>query len=147
VPNAAIAQVVPTRFFHFRIRHGRGARVASIRFGLLLAVFVALAGCGSKISEANYYRVQYGMTEDEVEDLLGPAHAESIVPAETTAPVPASHPATTSPAARKVKSWTRGGLVIRVTFDDGVVTGRSAGGIPAEAVPHPPATRAVAPAA
>lgn len=96
----------------------------------LLIVLLLLGGCGSKISDANYYRVQYGMTEEEVEDLLGPAHRE-------TAALPSTAPATGS--VHKVKSWTRGGLTIRVEFDDGLVSGRSADGIPAEAPPPNPA--------
>ena len=88
--------------------------------GLLLLLLAAtICGCGSKISEVNYYRVQYGMTEKEVEDLLGPAHAES--PGQS--------------AGTKVKSWTREALTLRVEFRDGVVVGRSADGIPAEARP------------
>ena len=60
-----------------------------------------LCGCGSKISEANYYRVQYGMTEDDVEDLLGPAHERSTVAVAATAPG-----VTTRPVERVQKSWT-----------------------------------------
>ena len=88
---------------------------------LLLLVGTLLCGCGSKISEANYYRVQYGMTEDDVEDLLGPPHEVGELPS------------TTQPVMRKVQSWKRGGLVIRVTFEQGVVVARSAEGIAAEA--------------
>ena len=87
-----------------------------------------LAGCGSKITDANYYRVQHGMTEKEVEDLLGPAHSETVEG-------PTSRPAATQPVTTKVKTWTRGELTIRVVFEDGVVVRRSADGIPAEAAP------------
>lgn len=101
---------------------------------LLILLATTLGGCGSKISEANYYRVQYGMTEKAVEDLLGPAHAESPGSLATTEP-------TTQPAERKIKSWSRGGLTLRVEFANGQVVGRSAVGIPAESVAA--ATRAV----
>ena len=101
---------------------------------LALSLCITPAGCGSKISKANYYRVQYGMTEEEVEDLLGPAHAESA------APVPVTQAATTAPVAGKTKSWSRDGLVIRVTFRDGIVVARSAEGIAAESAEFHPAT-------
>jgi hypothetical protein len=97
-----------------------------------------LAGCGSKISEANYYRVQHGMSEDAVEDLLGPAHEET-----SQRPATAATTATTTssqPASRKLKVWKRGGLAIRVTFDDGKVVSRSAEGIATEEMA--PVTRA-----
>jgi hypothetical protein len=102
----------------------RGRQILSL---LIVALVPLFAGCGSKISEANYYRVQHGMTEDEVEDLLGPAHQERGVVAPATA-------SATQPASDvKSKSWRRGGLTIHVLFENGVVTGRSAEGIPAEA--------------
>ena len=93
----------------------------------LLATLAPVVGCGSKISEANYYRVQHGMTESEVEDLLGPAHDEQVHTAAATTTA-----ATTRPSADKIKSWTRGALTISVVFRDGVVVERSAKGIPAE---------------
>lgn len=88
---------------------------------LTLAALCPLAGCGSKISKANYYRVHYGMDEEEVEDVLGPAHRESAGTPTTSA---SSQPA----PAVKVKSWTRDGLTIHVRFEDGVVTARWADG-------------------
>ena len=96
---------------------------------LTLALLLSLGGCGSKISEANYYRVHHGMSEDDVEDVLGPAHRESAV-----APVAPAATASSQPAPlAKVKSWTRGGLTIHVRFEDGVVTSRTAEGPAAEA--------------
>ena len=105
----------------------------SIRFSLApLLIALALGGCGSKISEANYYRVQYGMSEEDVDDLLGPPREETAV-----APPPAAtSPTTTRAVAQKVKTWAYGGLTIRVEFEDGVVVGRSSDGIAGE----PPAT-------
>ena len=85
-----------------------------------------LAGCGSKINEANYYRVHYGMDEEQVEDVLGPAHQESTVPATTSASTRPAPPA-------RIKSWTRDGLTILVRFEDGVVTWRWAEGPRGEA--------------
>ena len=91
---------------------------------------LTLAGCGSKISEANYYRVQHGMSEDAVEDLLGPAHEESTQGATTTT---TTAPTTSSQSPpRKIKVWKREGLTIRVTFEDGKVVSRSAEGIASE---------------
>lgn len=97
-----------------------------------------LAGCGSKVSEANYYKVSYGMDEAAVDDLLGPAHAQS----------PEAQPAATSPSTarapgRKTKTWSRGPLTFSVVFEDGKVVARSAEGIPFEGSQRrPPATRA-----
>lgn len=89
---------------------------------LVLATLLP-CGCGSKISQANYYRVQYGMTEEDVEDLLGPPHEVR------------ERPTATQPVVQKVQTWKRGGLVIRVVFEQGVVVGRSAEGIAAETAP------------
>lgn len=106
-----------------------------------LAAVVAplLCGCGSKVSEANYYKIQHGMTEDAVEDLLGPHHAEESQPVTSAATAssgpattPATAPATTRAVQRKVKTWSRGPLSMRVVFVDGKVVARSAEGIPFE---------------
>ena len=110
----------------------------------LLAIALTLGGCGSKISEANYFRVQYGMDEEEIEDLLGPAHQESVEP-RPAGDAPTSGPASTRPIGRKVKTWSRDGITIRVVFDDGLVTARSAEGIAAEPPASLPASRAASP--
>jgi hypothetical protein len=128
------------------------ARLALTRLlvaGVLAAGAAApCAGCGSKISEANYFKVHHGMTEEDVDELLGPAHAEEVSaavidattrramkPAEASTTSPATAPVTTRAVARKVKSWTRDGLTIRVVFEDGLVVWRSAVGLPLEEVP------------
>jgi hypothetical protein len=128
----------------------------------MLTVGLVAGGCGSKISEANYFRVKYGMSEEEVEELLGPAHAEASEPlppesvprprpsipprSDATRPAhagPASTRPATRPALRKVKTWSREGMTIQVTFEHGFVTARSAEGIAADPPATAPATRAV----
>ena len=100
----------------------------SLRPFLVIVLFGALAGgCGSKVSEANYYRVQHGMTEEDVDDLLGPSKEDLATPAAPT----------TQSTARKIKTWTRGRLTIRVAFENGVVVSRSADGIAFEGDSRP----------
>lgn len=105
---------------------GLFARRAPLAQVIALAV-VLLAGCGSKISEANYYRVQNGMTEEAVDELLGPPHRQGVEtePArEAAAASPTTSPADARPPERTVKTWTRDALVISVVFQDGKVIGR-----------------------
>jgi hypothetical protein len=92
-----------------------------------------LAGCGSKISEANYYRVQNGMSEEAVDDLLGPPHRQGVETEaawEVAATAPATVPAMVPPAAaaptaaRTVKTWVRDALEISVVFENGKVVDR-----------------------
>ena len=127
---------------------------------LVLIGLLPTLGCGSKISKANYYRVHYGMSEEDVEDVLGPPHEVTPLPADApaeaatdvaadvppdpraersaAATTPASAPAdapsagSTRPVERKLLAWSRDGIVLRVTFTNGVVTARSAEGIAAE---------------
>ena len=101
-------------------RHVRPA-LALAMLALLLA---GTPGCGSKISEANYYKVHYGMSEEDVEEVLGPAHTESTPP----------------DAMGKVRTWSRGPLTIRVRFDHGKVVSRTVQGIASE-TEVPPSTQ------
>ena len=116
------------------------------------ALWSAVGGCGSKISRANYYRVHHGMTEDEVEDVLGPPHEVATLPADISAEAAANASdggaaPSTRPVERKQLTWSRDGVVLRVILTDGVVTARSAEGIPAEAPPVPAAAQRHASAA
>ena len=111
--------------------------IRSVTFSTVVALL--LCGCGSKVSEANYYKVHHGMTEEAVEDLLGPHHAEEPQPAMAAATAsttretaPATPPSSTEVVQRKVKTWSRGRLSMRVVFVDGRVVARSAVGIPFE---------------
>jgi hypothetical protein len=42
-----------------------------IALGLLAGVALLLAGCGSKVTQENYEKIQTGMTEQEVTEILG----------------------------------------------------------------------------
>ena len=103
-------------------------------FVFAVGLLSASAGCGSKISQANYYRVHYGMTEDEVEDVLGPPHEVTMLPPgpRTQASGGQAVPPSTRTVERKQLTWSREGIVLRIVLTDGVVTARSADGIPAE---------------
>lgn len=93
---------------------------------VLCLVLLPLGGCGSKISEANYYKVALGMSEEAVEDLLGPGREER--------PAAAAMPAL--PPGAKLKVWRRDRLKIRVVFVKGEVADRTAEGIPHENRPR-----------
>jgi len=71
------------------------------------ALALALAGCGSKINEENFARIEDGMTEQQVIDLLG-------TPTETS-----SMGALGMSGAAAV--WTDGGARISVQFVNGKV--------------------------
>ena len=108
--------------------HKSLTRAAPVTRVIALAV-VLLTGCGSKISEANYYRVQNGMTEEAVDELLGPPHRQGVdtEPAwEVAATAPATSPATAPArsAGRTVKTWVRDALEISVVFENGKVVDR-----------------------
>ena len=114
-----------------------------------LLVLAPLCGCGSKISEANYYKVTYGMSEEAVEDLLGPPHEEAHEEArEKFGTAATSARAGGTDADVRVKTWSHGPLVIRVRFENGKVAGRGAEGIPKESpmLLAKPATAAAEPA-
>jgi hypothetical protein len=104
-------------------RHATLVRVApSVLIG---ALAVALTGCGGKVSQSNFDKVTVGMTQAEVEAILGPGTPKS------TAATPglalggvaiASHSA-------KVLQWTDGSKTIVVSFVDDKVTTKTASGL------------------
>src|SRR5215212_4450265 len=90
----------------------------------LACVFVTLlllgtsAGCGSKVSESNYYRVLYGMSEEAVEEVLGPARSD-LPPSDVSQVAPTQAAADETPRGDlKVKLWSHGRLSIRVWFEN-----------------------------
>lgn len=57
---------------------GRAAK-AVLLLAVAAIIWVGLSGCGSKINQDNFNRIQVGMTYDEVKAILGPATESSSV--------------------------------------------------------------------
>ena len=82
----------------------------------LFAALVLLTGCGSRVNEANYYKVGAGAPEEKVEEWLGPG-------------LPAEVPASISGRDVKAKRWEAGELKITILFENGRVIARRAEGL------------------
>jgi len=96
----------------------------------LLAITVALAACGqSKLTMANYEKVATGMSQQDVEAILGPGKEQ----ASTAVAVPGASgggvtvPSTTTSA--KVLSWQEGRKIVSVTFVNGKVMSKTQFGL------------------
>ena len=99
----------------------------------LAAACVVLAACGGKVNQANYAKVNTGMSQAEVEAILGPGTEQGsssvAVPAMPNVPgVPAATgtPALGAPGttvSTKVLTWRDGTKMISVTMmNDKVVS-------------------------
>jgi hypothetical protein len=97
------------------------------------AACVALAACGGKINQTNYTKINTGMSQAEVEAILGPGTEQGsssvAVPAMPSVPgVPAATgtPALGAPGttvSTKVLTWRDGNKMISVTMmNDKVVS-------------------------
>ena len=87
---------------------------------LALGLAVAVAGCASKISKANFERIKPDMTEKEVEKLLGqPARIEERDP---------KGPPEADRDDRMV-IWQDGSRVITIGFRDGKVVSMGCDGL------------------
>jgi hypothetical protein len=75
-----------------------------------------LAGCGSKINEANYYRIGVGTSEEKAEEWLGPGRHVDAPPVSPGREV-------------KAKRWQAGDLQITLLFENGKVIARKAEGL------------------
>ncbi len=85
------------------------------RVPLLLALLL-LTGCGSRVNEANYYKVGAGTPEEKVDEWLGPSR-------------PAEVPALVGRRDVKARYWEAGALKITLLFENGHVIGRKAEGL------------------
>lgn len=90
--------------------------VSMVLLGLVLAV---LPGCGSKVSKSNYDKIKNGMTQAEVESILG----EGKEQASSAVSVPGMS------ASAKGIVWEDGGKIISVSFMNGKVVGKSQAGL------------------
>ena len=89
--------------------------VTAALVGLMVAV---LGGCGSKVSRSNLDKVVNGMTVTQVEDILGKGAVESTGTSIGGLAL-----------SGEVRIWQDGDKIIKVTFKDGKVTGKSSEGL------------------
>jgi hypothetical protein len=106
----------------------------AIRVGVLmlaLGLCLGLSGCGGgKITKANADKINTGMSEKEVADILGPPTDSAEVklpemPGGLGGDVPGMPK---MPAGAKNSVWKDGNKVITVTFLDGKVTAKVSSG-------------------
>jgi hypothetical protein len=88
--------------------------------GMLLFVGLSLActgiaGCGSKVSKGNYDKIDNGMTQQQVEDILGPGTATQSLDV--------------AGLGAKNLQWKDGDKTINVTFMNGKVTLKQQAGL------------------
>jgi hypothetical protein len=100
----------------------------------MAAVCVFTAGCGSRISKSNYDKIKDGMTEAEVEGLLGKGEEQSAASLNIPGPsvgIPGVGGISFKgiSASVKVVKWQAGSQEITVTFSDGKVAGREQTGL------------------
>ena len=73
---------------------------------VILALVLLIAGCGSRISQHNYDKIKDGMTQQQVEAILGAASIQSSDP--SSLPVMPAGPASGASASVKVLTWQEG---------------------------------------
>jgi hypothetical protein len=104
------------------------------RLGVLMlahGLCLGLCGCGGgKITKANADKINTGMSEKEVTDILGPPtdSAEVKIPEMPGLPGGEVPGIPKMPAGAKNSVWKDGNKVITVTFLDGKVTAKVASG-------------------
>jgi hypothetical protein len=88
-----------------------------------------VTGCGSKISQSNYDKVQSGMTQDQVEAILGPGKEQGSssvnVPGMSVGGVSVAGVSTSA----KVLMWQDGTKIITITFQDEKVAAKAQNGL------------------
>jgi len=96
---------------------------------MFLGLTIFITGCGSDVTQSNYDKVQTGMTQDQVEGILGKGEeqASSAVSVPGMSAGGVSVPGMSTSA--KVVSWQDGSKMITVTFQDGEVIGKAQNGL------------------
>lgn len=100
----------------------------------LLLCFLLVAGCGGRLTRANYDRIQNGMTLQEVEAFMGKGNEEASsqidIPTQSFS-VPGIGSATVGgvSTSSKVVSWRDGVKLITLTFSNGKVVSKLQAGL------------------
>jgi len=96
---------------------------------LALLAALLLAGCGSAVSLDNFNKIQVGMTQQQVEAIIGPgkeqASSSVTVPGMSAGGVSVSGMSMSA----KVLAWQDGSRVITITLQDGKVIGKAQSGL------------------
>ena len=110
------------------------------RIGGALALAMSalvLVACAGKVNQDNYNKVEVGMTQPQVEAILGPgteqASTSVAMPAMPSMPAVPGAPVTTAAPAKnvttKVLVWRSGGRMISVTMVDDKVFAKTQVGL------------------
>jgi hypothetical protein len=103
-----------------------GLRFVAVLF--LTALTLSLSGCGgSKITKGNYDKITKGMTEAEVEAIIGKGEVKAS--ASFDGPKTQSNPPPGLPTSSKAIFWKSGGSEIVIWFQDGKVIGTDQKGL------------------
>jgi hypothetical protein len=100
----------------------------------LLAFVVLAAGCGSRVTQANYDKIKVGMTEKEVVAILGPgkeAHSSGFDLGKKTVELPGGMKFDMSGLSfsGKIMKWEDDKRAIFVTFVNGEVKLKTQNGL------------------
>lgn len=110
-------------------------RLVAIGRMFIVVLFCLLAvGCGGKLSIGNYEKIKEGMTESEVQAILGigeeQASSSINIPGQSIS-VPGGGNVSIKgmSSSAKVVKWESGGKVITITFSDGKVMAKAQFGL------------------
>ena len=99
-----------------------------------VAVLWAVAGCllvggcgGSKVNKSNFDKISMGMSEADVEGVLGKGQEQAG--AAINMPGMGNIGIQGMPTSAKTKTWTDGNRVITIVFLDGKVAGKTQAGL------------------
>ncbi len=92
---------------------------------LFAALAVSAVGCGSKVDQSNYDKVSTGMTQDQVEGILGTGKEQTAM---ATPGVSVGNMSVPGMSAKTVM-WQDGSKSITVVFKDGKVFTKAQSGL------------------
>jgi hypothetical protein len=94
------------------------------------AVCLSLTSCASsKVNKTNFEKISSGMTEEEVEAILGKGDEQAEINMPNMGINMPNMGGSGIGRAMKVKTWQEGSKSINITFKDGKVLGKIASGL------------------
>ena len=104
-------------------------RVTSIRLLAVLCVCTMLCGCGGNINKANYDKIKDGMSEKEVEAILGPGEEQSSIGANMPGVSAGGVSVPGVSMSGKNKVWKEGTKIITIMFMNDKMTMKAQTGL------------------